>query len=138
MNRKPSEMEDLTGKVSGCAMAVHRALGPGFLESVYQKSLAIELSRQNINNRVEAPLVVRYHDVVVGEFKADILIDDSLIAELKAVSKIVAQHEVQLVNYLAATGIDIDLLINFAAPSLQFKKKFRQYRPSHSSQDKSC
>ena len=85
-------MEQLTSKVTECAMAVHRELGSAFLESVSQKSLAIELSRQSLscqsmNNRVETPLTIRYQNLVVGEFKTDIFVEDCLILELKAVSK---------------------------------------------------
>ena len=141
MSKEPSEMEQLTGEVIGCAMKVHRELGPGFLESVYSKALAIELATQRIPNIVEAPLKVHYRDIIVGEFKADILIKDSLILELKAVSKLVDKHEVQLVNYLTATGIDIGLLLNFGATSLQFKKKFRIYQNPDSDRSnpvKSC
>lgn len=134
-------MEHLTGQVIGCAMAVHQELGSCFLESVYSKTLAVENSCQGIPNRVEAPLTVRYQQVVAGEFKADILVQDRLILELKAVQKNIAQHEVQLVNHLTVTGIDTGLLFNFGASSLRFKKKFRTYRSPDSKSSnpvKSC
>ncbi|GHC62996.1 GxxExxY protein [Roseibacillus persicicus] len=127
-------MEQLTGKVIGCAMAVHRELGPGFLESVYQKALSIELNHQRVPHAVEAPLAVHYRSQLVGEFKADILVQECLILELKAVTKLIDKHEVQTVNYLTATGINVGLLFNFGSQRLEFKKKFRIYRPTNSTE----
>ncbi|HEV2692978.1 MAG TPA: GxxExxY protein [Verrucomicrobiae bacterium] len=116
---------DLAGKVIGLAMKVHRTLGPGFLESVYQKALLYELVKAGFQVESDRQIQVRYEGVVVGDFKADLIVNDELIVELKAVSSIVVEHEVQLVNYLAATGKDIGLLLNFGGRSLEFKKKFR-------------
>jgi len=121
---------DLAGKIIGLAMKVHRALGPGFLESVYENALAVELERNGFSFERQKALRVIYEDVVVGEFTSDMLVEDSLILELKAVSAIVPSHEVQLVNYLAATGTKNGLLLNFGATSLEFKRKYRTYRPS--------
>jgi GxxExxY protein len=116
---------DLAGKVVGLAMKVHSTLGPGFLESVYHKALAHELGKAGIRFESEKPLNVVYDGVLVGEFASDLLVEDELIVELKAVQSLVAAHEVQTVNYLVATGKDIGLLINFGAERLEFKKKFR-------------
>ena len=116
---------DLAGKVIGLAMKVHRTLGPGFLESVYQKALLYELVKAGFKVESDKPIQVRYEDVIVGDFKADLIVNEELIIELKAVSGIIVEHEVQLVNYLTATGKDIGLLINFGGRSLEFKKKFR-------------
>ncbi len=116
---------DLTGKIIGLAMKVHRALGPGFLESVYQKALLYELAKVGFKVESDKAIQVRYESVIVGDFKADLIVNDELIIELKAVSRIIVEHEVQLVNYLVATGKDIGLLINFGSQSLEFKKKFR-------------
>jgi GxxExxY protein len=123
------EQEELTGKVIGCAMTVHRKLGPGFLESVYQNALAHELRKAEIRVECERALTVIYDGVVVGEFSADMVIEDSALVENKAVQTLAIAHEVQLVNYLGATGIDLGLLINFGGPKLEFKRKHRQYRP---------
>ena len=118
--------DDLTGQVIGLAMKAHRTLGPGFLESVYQKALLYELAKAGFKVESDKPIQVRYEGVIVGDFKADLIVNDELIVELKAVSGIVVEHEVQLVNYLAATGKEIGLLINFGSRSLEFKKKFRK------------
>jgi len=120
-----TDIDSLTKLVIGAAMAVHRALGPGFLESVYQKALAVELNSLGINFREQAPLVVVYRGQVVGEFVADIVLSDDLIVELKSVLALATTHEVQLVNYLNATGVENGLLINFGAPSLEFRRKFK-------------
>ena len=116
---------DLAGQVIGLAMKVHRTLGPGFLESVYQKALLYELVKGGLKVEADKAIQVHYEGVIVGDFKADLIVNDELIVELKAVSGIVVEHEVQLVNYLAAAGIDIGLLINFGGRSLEFKRKFR-------------
>lgn len=123
---------DLSGKVIGLAMKVHRALGPGFLESVYQKALLYELTKAGFTAESDRPIQVRYDDVIVGDFKADLIVNGELILELKAISAIAVEHEVQLVNYLTATGKNIGVLLNFGARSLEFKKKFRNPKPSES------
>jgi GxxExxY protein len=122
--------EELTQKIIGCAMAVHRALGSGFLESVYQRALAHELSKAGLKVVCESPIRVTYDGVDVGEFAADMLVEDRVIVENKAVRALAPAHEVQLVHYLTATGIDVGLLLNFGAEQLQFKRKSRVYHPS--------
>jgi GxxExxY protein len=111
-------------------MAVHRELGSGFLESVYEASLAVELEAAGIKFERQKELKVYYKNQVVGRFVADIVIESELIIELKAVQDLNVRHEVQLVNYLTATRIDEGLLLNFGDQSLQFKKKFRKPVPS--------
>jgi GxxExxY protein len=115
---------ELTEKVIGLAMKVHRALGPGFL-SVYRNALVHELRRGGFSAEVAQRLTVRYENVIVGEFLADVIVNDSLICELKAISSLSKADEVQLVNYLTATEREFGLLINFGAQSLQFKRKYR-------------
>ena len=122
-------IDQLTEEVIGLAMKVHRTLGPGFLESVYQKALTLELARAGCSVESEKPLKVVYEGTVVGDFAADLMVDDRLIVELKAVQALTVAHEVQTVNYLAATGIDDALLLNFGASSLQFKRKRRLAKP---------
>ncbi|MCS6848158.1 MAG: GxxExxY protein [Anaerolineae bacterium] len=122
------EKYDLAGIVIGCAMKVHSALGPGFLESVYRNALVIELREAGYRVEVEKRLSVYYHEHLVGEFIADLIVDGTLIVELKAIQTLTTAHEVQLVNYLTATKIDEGLLLNFGAERLEFKKKFRVYR----------
>ncbi len=116
---------DLCGQVIGAAMKVHSALGAGFLESVYQNALIWELRKGGFKAEVERPISVHYDCQLVGAFAADLLVNDSLIVELKAIQSLAKAHEVQLVNYLIATRIDQRLLLNFGAERLGFKKKFR-------------
>jgi GxxExxY protein len=120
---------ELTGQVIGCAMTVHRTLGNGYNESVYHKALEIELNEVGIRFESRKKLQVLYKNNPVGDFEADLVIDGLLIVELKAVQTLLPVHEAQLVNYLTTTGLNQGLLINFGAESLQFKKKFRTYRP---------
>jgi GxxExxY protein len=119
----------LTETIIGCAMKVHHALGPGFLESVYEKALAHELSKAGLQVECQQAVKVTYDGVVVGDFVADMLIAGVVLVENKAVQTLVQAHEVQLVNYLTATGIEIGLLLNFGASSLQVKRKHRTFRP---------
>ena len=127
MNRMVADSKryDLCGKVIGAAMRVHSALGPGFLESVYQNALIWELQKLGLKIDAQRPITVRYDGQVVGVFTADLLVNESLILELKANQLLAKAHEVQLVNYLAATGIDEGLLLNFGAEKLEYKRKFR-------------
>jgi GxxExxY protein len=120
-----SKRYDLCGQIIGAAMNVHSTLGPGFLESVYQNALRWELQKLGLKVDVQKPITVHYDGQVVGIFTADLLVNDSLILELKANQLSVKAHEVQLVNYLVATGIDEGLLLNFGAERLEYKKKFR-------------
>ena len=120
-----SKRYDLCGKVIGAAMRVHSALGPGFLESVYQNALIWELQKLGLKIDAQRPITVRYDGQVVGLFTADLLVNESLIFELKANQLLAKAHEVQLVNYLVATGIDEGLLLNFGAEKLEYKRKFR-------------
>jgi GxxExxY protein len=123
------EDQELTQQIIGCAMKVHSALGPGFLESVYHKALAHELGKAGLKVEVEKPVSVQYDGIVVGDFFADLLVEGRGMLELKASQSLVPAHEVQLVNYLTATGIEIGLLLNFGAERLEFKRKHRVYRP---------
>ena len=123
------DKEQLTERIIGCAMVVHRALGPGFLESVYENALAHELQKAGLKVECQRPLTVTYDGVVVGNFVADMLVDDAVLIENKAVQAIAASHEVQVVNYLTATGLEIGLVLNFGSGSLEFRRKHRTFRP---------
>jgi GxxExxY protein len=120
--------DELTHLIIGCAMKVHRTLGPGFLESVYQKAFTHELQKAELQVDCEVPIKVIYDGIEIGLFYADLLVNNQIVVETKAVDQLAFSHEVQLVNYLTATGHDVGLLINFGSPSLQVKKKFRTYR----------
>jgi GxxExxY protein len=120
-----SKQYDLCGQVIGAAMKVHSTLGPGFLESVYQNALIWELQKLGLKVDSQRPITVHYDGQVMGVFAAGLLVNDSLMLELKANQLVAKAHEVQLVNYLVATGIDEGLLLNFGAERLEYKRKFR-------------
>ena len=119
--------EELTKRIIGCAFHVHNTLGAGFLEQVYEDALRIELAKQGLQVKQQAPIQVYYDGQVVGSYCADLWVEDRVIVELKAVRQLSKAHEVQLVNYLIATGVDTGLLLNFG-PSVQVKRKFREYK----------
>ena len=117
-----SKQYDLCGQVMGAAMKVQSTLGPGFLESMYQNALIWELQKSGFKVDAQRPITVHYDGQVVGVFTADILVNDSLIPELKANQLVAKAHKI---NYLVATGIDEGLLLNFGAERLEYKRKFR-------------
>lgn len=106
-------------------------MGFGFLESVYEKCLLIELKHEGLSALSQHPITVKYNDQVVGEFAADIIVENKVILELKSGTKLVKAHEVQLVNYLAATGIDVGLLINFGPEEVEIRRKVRKLKNPH-------
>ena len=124
---------ELTKTIIGCAFKVHNTLGHGFLEKVYENALRIELAKQGLEVKQQEPIKVYYEGHVVGDYYADLWIEDRVIVELKAVRALSKAHEVQLVNYLTATGVDTGLLLNFG-PSVEVKRKFREYKPGQSEQ----
>ena len=125
-----SATSELSGRVIGAAMKVHATLGSGFAELVYQNALALEMTLDGIPFEREVKLDVHYRGELVGHYRVDLLVAGGLILELKAVQVILPEHEVQVVNYLAATGLEHALLLNFGTKSLQIKKKFRSlHRP---------
>jgi GxxExxY protein len=121
------KVDDLTQKIIGCAYKVHNALGPGFLERVYENALRIELEKLGLDVKQQEPINVGYDGQIVGEYYADLWVDGRVVIELKAVQTLTQRHEVQLVNCLTATGIEDGLLLNFGS-SVQVKRKFRQYK----------
>ncbi len=122
------EYEKLTEKIIGCACRVYNKLGFGFLESVYHKCMLIELRKGGLEAASLQPIVVRYDDEVVGEFVADIVVARTVIVELKSVRRLVLSHEVQLVNYLVATGKPVGLLLNFGETKVEVKRKVRKLK----------
>ena len=115
----------LTREIIGSAMEVHSDLKSGFLESVYEKCMLIELSKAGLNAEPQKPITVYYEDEVVGEFVADIIVDDTVIVELKSLRRIIKAHEVQLVNYLVATGKPLGLILNFGERKVEVKRKVK-------------
>ena len=121
--------DKLTEKIIACAYKVHNTLGAGFLEKVYENALKIELKKAGFNVEQQYSIPVFYEKEQVGDYYADLLIDGIIIIELKAVENLAPIHETQLVNYLAGTGLDIGLLINFGS-SVKVKRKYRVYTKS--------
>jgi GxxExxY protein len=119
--------DTLAKRIIGLAMTAHRTLGSGFLESIYCNALAIELQNNAIAFEREKRFHVFYRGVEIGYFDADFLIENRLVVEAKAVDALAVAHSVQLVNYLAAGKLDLGLLLNFGAKSLEFKTKTRTY-----------
>ncbi len=113
---------NLSGQVIGCAIEVHRALGTGFLESVYDNALAIELARNNIDYKRQFQIAVTYKNRPVGRFVADYLVDNMLILELKAIDKLNSNAQAQVLNYLKATGLQVGLIFNFGSTKLEIKR----------------
>lgn len=114
--------EKLTEKIIESFYTVYNRLGYGFLESVYENALLIELKRHNLKVDNQVPIKVEYRDQKVGSFFADILVEETVIIELKASKKLMKEHEFQLINYLRATDIEIGLLFNFGKKP-EFKRK---------------
>ena len=121
------DIEALIKKILDCAVDVRKSLAAGYLEKVYENALILELRQNGLKAESQKPLDVRYKGQTVGEFIADIVVEDYVILEIKAVREQNSIHESQLVNYLTTTGIDHGLLLNFGNESkIQIKRKFRK------------
>ncbi len=119
------EHRELTEKIIGCAYNVYNKMGFGFLESVYEKCLLIELHKACLDAESQKPITIYYDNEIVGEFVADIIVNDTVILELKSVRQIINAHEVQLVNYLVATGKPVGLILNFGESKVEVKRKIK-------------
>ncbi len=130
MIKKEHKYSDLTGKIIGCAMTVHSALGNGFQEVIYQWALEIEMSEANIEFSREHEMPIYYKHQQIGSRRVDFLVEGVVSVELKALINIEDVHLAQAINYLEAYDLEIGLLINFGARSLEFKrvqnKSFKQ------------
>ncbi len=116
------KFSDLTGRVIGCAMEVHRRLGVGFPEVIYQRALSLELTNMGIQHEREVETGIMYRHERVGTRRVDLMIDGKISVELKAVSQLEDIHLTQAINYLESYPLEIGLLINFGAKSLQLKR----------------
>ena len=116
------DINDITYAINGAIFEVNKVLGPGFLEKVYENALLYELKNRGLKSVGQAPITVNYKDQFVGEYFADILVEDRVIIELKTAEKIEKIHEAQLLNYLKATGIQVGLLVNFRHPKAEIKR----------------
>ena len=119
------EYREITETIIGCAYRVYNKMGFGFLESVYEKCLLIELCKAGLDAESQKPITVYYEDEIVGEFVADIIVNDTGIVELKSVRRLVRAHEVQLVKNLVATGKRIGLILNFGVRKVEIKSKVK-------------
>ena len=124
------EYAALTEKIIGCAFRVYNSMGFGYLESVYENSLLLELQREGVRAEPQTAIPVQYDGRFVGHFVADLVVEDTIIVELKSVRQLTKVHEIQLVNYLAATGREIGLLINFGEHRVEIKRKHRTAKRS--------
>ena len=116
------DINELTYSINGAIFEVNRILGPGFLEKVYENALLMELKARGLKAAAQFPIKVKYKDQIVGEYFADLLVEDQVIIELKTVNRIEKIHEVQLLNYLKATGINVGLLVNFKSRKAEIKR----------------
>ena len=130
MIKKEYKYSELTGKIIGCAMEVHRQLGNGFQEVIYQRALAIEMAEHGLSYSREHEMPVYYKNQQIGTRRADFLVEGVVSVELKAIIQLEDVHLAQAINYLEAYDLEVGLLINFGAKSLQFKrlsnKSFKQ------------
>jgi len=115
----PDELNRASGAVLEAAMEVHRHLGPGLIESVYEAALIHELRLRGLQVRQQVPAAVRYKDIEIGGQRIDLLVEPGVIVELKAVEQVLPLHEAQLLSYLRTTGHRVGLLINFNVPLLK-------------------
>jgi GxxExxY protein len=114
--------EELTERILKACFDVSNELGCGFLESVYQKALLIALVEDGLKAQSQIPLKVMFRGQIVGEFYPDIVVEDTVLLELKAVKALVPEHLAQVMNYLKATGIQVGFLINFGTPKLEYRR----------------
>ena len=120
--KKDYKYSDITGKIIGCAMKVHNTLGNGFQEVIYQRCLAIEMGKQGISYEREMEMPILYEGNEVGTRRVDFLIENKIMVELKALTKIEKIHIAQGLNYLEAYNLEIGLLLNFGSTKLEFKR----------------
>ena len=124
--------DDLSGKVIAAAIEVHRRLGPGFLEGIYEQALRIELASRHLPFVAQKEILVKYGDQVVGRHVLDVLVGEGLVVELKAVSRLEQVHLAQVKSYLRAVGVTVGLLLNFAGTTLDVRRVVLHYEESES------
>ncbi len=120
--------EELTYKIIGLGMQVHRTLGHGFFEKVYENSLMVLFAKNGIFAEQQVPIKVSFEGVIVGDYCADILVEKAVILELKTCDRTTDIHKAQALNYLKATGIDLALILNFGAKSFEHHRLINRLR----------
>ena len=116
------QFEELSNKIIGAAIEVHRTLGPGFLENIYEQALKIAFSEQKVHYNNQKEIKIKYHGIEIGQHRLDIVVENIIIIELKAVKEFADIHFAQLRSYLKATGLKVGLLLNFGKPTLEIKR----------------
>jgi len=126
------EHEDITEHILAASFEVMHEIGHGFLESVYERSLLIALQSRGLTVKSQVPIEVMFRKHIVGQFFADLLVENKVIVELKAAKSLAPEHQAQVINYLNATGIEVGLLINFGAPKMDYHRLVRKknFRPT--------
>ena len=127
------DIEQLVKEILDCAKEVRKELKQGFEEKVYKNAMFLEIKSRALDVKTEVPYDVQYKGTIVGSYRADMVVEDRVVVELKANNALCTANEVQLVNYLNASGIENGLLINFGGDRLECKRKFRTYRPKNMS-----
>lgn len=117
--------KDITGKILECSFEVSNEMGAGFLESVYENALLIALGQKGIHADRQVRLEVQFRGLIVGKFIADLIVEDVVLVELKAISKVLPEHKAQVINYLKATGMKTALLINFGTPKVDYHRLYQ-------------
>ncbi len=120
-------VETISQQVIRCAFDVSNTLGAGFLEKVYENALCVELKKSGLRFQPQKPIFVNYKGFQIGEYIADIVVEDKLLLELKALTALSTSHDAQLMNYLKATNLSVGLLLNFGRPKLGIKRIVWQY-----------
>jgi GxxExxY protein len=121
------DINEITYAINGAVFEVNKILGEGYLEKVYENALLIELRQRGLHAESQVPIKIFYKDNTVGEYYADIVVEDQVIVELKTVESLDRVHIAQLMNYLTATGFMVGLLVNFRSPKAQIKRIVRNY-----------
>ncbi len=116
------EINEITEKIIGCVYTVSNTLGGGFVEKVYQNAAFIEIGKSGLHVRQQVPIAVKYDEIVVGDFFADLVVEELVLVELKAVKLLDDVHVAQCMNYLRATGLPVCLLVNFYRPKVEIRR----------------
>ena len=124
------DIESLIKEILDCAFQVRKCLCQGFEEKIYKNAMFLEMKERGLDVKTEVQYDVHYKGHIIGQYRADMVVNDAVVVELKAINALCKANEVQLVNYLNASMIDDGLLINFGGEKLECKRKYRQYNPS--------
>ncbi len=127
-SKESYKYSDITGKIIGCAMEVHRYLGNGFQEVIYQRALSLEMQQQGLSFSREHEMQIHYKGIEIGTRRVDFFVEEKVMVEIKAVIQLEDVHLAQAINYLEAYGLEIGLLINFGSRSLQFKRVIKSIK----------